>query len=140
MPGTYSQRDIQITDDGDLVNDSNGDLLVADINRTIVQHVLLCLLTEFNDFDAYPEIGSTLESYIGENNTRETGDLIRREVIRALTSRSLFRADDLNVDIVPISSTDILIKLTIYNAIEGSVDILLKFDLNNNGIELVETE
>jgi len=101
---------------------------------------MLCLLTEYSDFNAYNEIGSTLEQYIGENNTQDTADNIAQEIERALTARGTFQGDDIEVDVIPISATELLIKLAIYNSITGETDITLKFDLDNLGATLVTSE
>jgi len=139
MANAYTQQDIQITDDGDLVLSSNGDLKVATIDQTSKQDVILNLYTILGDMGALPFIGSRVIDFIGEPNSRQNAQLLQSEMLRALTANQRFFANDISIRIVPVNIDSIVSYITIQNLASQSPQTIL-FDFNYiKGLQLLST-
>jgi phage baseplate assembly protein W len=129
MAGFYTQQDIQMTDTGDFLVDPTGDFALADIDQTTRQDALLYLYTEYGDFSARPDMGSRVNDFIGEPNSSSNAQLLKAELLRALTSGGRFSTRDVAIRIVPISVDEILAYVTIQNgALAGSSSIIFDFN------------
>jgi len=136
MPGSYDMQDLLLSDNGDLVATSDGDLSVATIDQTTRQELILAIYTLLGDFEAVPSMGSTAELFRGELNTRENAGLLKKEVIRALTQGGIFSPDDIGVNVIPIAVDKVLIKITARNPL-GLGDQTISFIFNyQSGLEL----
>lgn len=137
MAQSYTDQDIQITTTGDLVIASNGDLQIASIDQTTIQNVILNLYTEQGDMSAIPTLGSLVEDFIGEPNTSTTAQLLRSEIIRALTANGEYSASDININIVPVAIDTIIPYITIQNAASISNTTLVFQFSYINGLQLL---
>jgi hypothetical protein len=115
MARAYLQQDLLLTTDGDLVISNTGDLAIASIDQTTKQNVLLNVFTALGDFGAYSDMGSRLESFVGEPNTRQNAGLMESEILRAITSPGLYSPADITIKTVPISKDSLLFFLTLLN-------------------------
>jgi hypothetical protein len=132
----FDAQDLQLTDSGDLVVSSDGDLSVATIDQSTRQLLILCIYTLLGDFEAVPSMGSKVEEFRGELNTRENANSLRSEVLRALTQGGLFSSEDLLVNIVPIAADKILAQITVRNIL-GLGNQTISFVFNyESGLEL----
>jgi hypothetical protein len=137
MPGINTQQDIQITDDGDLLVDGTGDLALSSIDQTTRQDAIFYLYTEFGDFTGNPDIGSRVVDFQGEPNTRTNAQLLRGEMLRALTSAGRFFASDIQLNIIPFDIDTILAYITIQNsALSGTQNIVFNFSYIN-GLSII---
>lgn len=116
MASAYTAQDLLITTNGDLVVTAAGDLQVATIDQTTLQNVTLNLYTQIGDFAALPYLGSMLDDFIGQPNTRSTATLVQSEVIRALTTNGQFNVNDITAQIVPVDYDTIAAYISIQNS------------------------
>lgn len=126
---SYTRQDIQMSDDGDFVVSSAGDLALASANQTVRQDLLLNSYTMLGDFEAFPTMGSRLYTFIGEPNTRQNAGLVQGELLRSLTSNGYFLKEDIKIRVIPISMDSIAMYLDLNNDI-GLGDSSLVFDFN----------
>lgn len=129
MAGLYTNQDIQITDDGDLVLAANGDFQVASIDQTSRQDAVINLYTIYGDFAAFPSLGSRVIDFIGEPNTRQNAGLLQSEMLRALTNNGRWASSDVAVRIVPVDIDSVISYITIRNIATQAPQTIV-FDFN----------
>jgi hypothetical protein len=112
-------RDIQWTDDGDLLVDDTGDLQLADEERTVVQDIEFRTRTQHWDYGPEPLIGANLQRYRGWKQARHTGDNMKEDVYYALVKDGRFRKADLFVQAVPVGPNSIGVYVFVQDVIEG---------------------
>lgn len=128
-----------MSDDGDLVVSSGGDLALASIDQTTRQDIILNTYTILGDFEAFPSLGSRLYTFIGEPNTRQNAGLFKAETLRALTQNGYFNREDINLRVVPIAIDAIAAYLTLRNE-AGLEDTQMVFDFNyTKGLQVEES-
>jgi hypothetical protein len=98
--------DIKLTEDGDFEIAPNGDLAVVTDNDLLAQYVR-CVLENVSVDWFYDNIGADLEDYLGEPNTRDTADAAAAQIQTALLKGGLISANDILIQPVPISKTEI---------------------------------
>jgi phage baseplate assembly protein W len=76
--------DLKITDNGDLIIGANGDLAVVSGDEQLAQQIVFLLKTTAGDNLLEPEIGVSLEDFIGEENSTATRLRIENRVRSAL--------------------------------------------------------
>ena len=99
--------DLKLTDDGDLVLDSNGDLVTVSGDEELAQAVRFRLKTLKGDYTLAPSIGTSLEQFIGEENSPDTRSLIESTVSDSLTFDNLLINP--SVRCIPLSENEIFI-------------------------------
>lgn len=114
-------RDIQTTDDGDLVVGANGDFTLASAARTVVQDIVFRIRTEANDFRIHPTLGADIAKYQGQKNSRAVADRIKAAVFKALVADGRFRASTVAVEVVPIEVDEVVLLVAIRDIIDGIV-------------------
>jgi len=119
---TIRETDILVDDDGDLVVGANGDLALSKPSRTAIQDIAFRVRSQHDDFQLHPLIGANLAPLVGEPNNRRNGDRIRTLVQRALTRDGRFSPDSLSIEVVPVSSEDIVILIGVIDRLEGEDD------------------
>lgn len=99
--------DVKMTDDGELVLSESGDLAIVYGDEQVAQEILFRLKTTKGDWILSPEIGASLERFVGEANTELTRAAIEKIVEDSITAGGLIvRA---NVDCVPLNENEVLI-------------------------------
>jgi phage baseplate assembly protein W len=81
--------DIKLTEDGELVLTGNGDLALTYGDEQVAQEALFRIKTTKGDWVLSPQIGASLEEFIGQPNTDITRAAIEQRVIEALTYKDL---------------------------------------------------
>ena len=130
--------DIALTDDGDLYlksYDEEKDLMYAHTPQVLKQGIMARLKTQNPDWYTYPSIGANLEDFIGEPNTEETANSIKKHIIRALTYDDFIGASSLEVYPVPLNRTTIIFYIVIERDTGDDIKIPIPFDLNEGIIE-----
>ncbi len=102
MDSIYSLKDLKLTIGGDLVVGPDGDLQVVSAGETVSQDIMVRLKTYRDESPLMPGMGCRISDYAGYPNTRETGDEIETEVIRALTDKGYVSKETLYVRVVPV--------------------------------------
>lgn len=111
-------RDLEFSDDGDLMVDDTGDLKYADAPRTVVQDVQFRVQSNYGDFEPDPVIAADLQRFRSRPNNRQTGDAIKEAVYYSLIKDGRFRRGDMFVDVIPYSKTAVAIFVFIMAYVE----------------------
>lgn len=112
----YSKQDVYYSDDGDFVLSSQGDLEETkdDSYRSLIQGIRTILNHRRGEWPGNGrDLGADLTDFLGKTNTRSVGEQIKLRVINALTSGGFIATSDLFVDVIPLSETQLMVKLRI---------------------------
>ena len=128
-------------DKGD-IRDTNEDHL-----QSLAQEVQDIAASALNDWANYPQKGATLDDFIGEPNSRRTGDSIHDRLRLALISAGIVRDQDLRIRVVPVHIYKILIVVmidavpTAFNKLnrQDKVAVHLVFDFLERGVFFLES-
>jgi len=104
----------------------NGDIKTTTGLDYLEREIFKVLLTSPGEWKASPRLGASLEEFIGQNNTREIGNIIRRHVEKSLTE-SIYPAQ-LKVKIIPTSESTLTVIIDIY--VEGYIATRFPFEFN----------
>ena len=99
--------DLQISEDGELLINAAGDLATCWGDEQLAQEVLIRLKTQKGDFLLSPEMGTSLERFIGQPNEVNTHRSIQAAVKSELERGGLIYGS--SVEVVPIGPNEILI-------------------------------
>lgn len=99
--------DLKMTEDGELVVGTDGDLQLAYGDEQLAQEILFKLKTTLGDWRLSPNVGSNLERFIGQPNEPLTHSLIKSEVYRAITRNNFISLP--TVDVIPVGENEVLI-------------------------------
>lgn len=120
-----SMLDIRLDYETD-ISFENGDLLTTTGLEYIELEIFKLLITSPGDWKASPQIGSSLENFIGLNNTREVGKAIEQHLQANLAS-TIYPAQ-LNVRIVPTSDSTITCVIDVY--VDGEISTRFPFEFD----------
>jgi len=115
MPQNYDRTDLAWTSRGDLVIGHNGDVMDTydDPLRSLYQEVRTRVMSAVGDWRTYPEVGASLEDYVGESNTKVTAEAIKTRVTAAITRNGLVNSSDLKVQYAPIDIDKLMLRISI---------------------------
>jgi hypothetical protein len=99
--------DLQISEDGELLVNAAGDLATCWGDEQLAQEVLVRLKTQKGDYLLAPEMGASLERFIGSPNEASTHLSIEAAVRAELERGGLVSGS--TVDVIPIGANEILI-------------------------------
>lgn len=99
--------DLKMTEDGDLVLSDSGDLAIVYGDEQLAQEILFRMKTQKGDWLLSPDIGVSLERFIGEPNTELTRSAIEMAVLNEITKDGLIISAQ--VDCVPLNENELLI-------------------------------
>jgi len=134
---TYSEIDIQVDASGDLKVAANGDLQLAAPSGVLKQDVAFRLRTELYDFIPHTDLGTNLDSLIGEPNTKATANNGEQMIVNSLTSDGRIFPGDLMVKGVPINLSTIMYYVFIRDGMTTfNVTPSVAMDLNNGLLSL----
>ena len=120
MAGTnYDIVDIQYSAHGDLAiatveqSQLGGDISTTAHDRIkgIQQLITTYIRSTKGAFRDMIDVGTDLDSFIGEPNTRELGEKIQQAITNTLVNAGVVRAGDLRVSVTPIDIHSILVSL-----------------------------
>ncbi len=105
MPNLFPREtDILMTLDGDLAVGGDGDFELTRGFDWMAREVNKIVRTINPQWRHHPTIGANVESFIGENNTRETASALRQEILDAISRSTLLRdGQSIDVIVVPLS-------------------------------------
>ena len=98
--------DLYWTSEGDFsLDEDKNDLEDTSLHqyRGMLQRINTNIQSSPEDWLAQPEIGAGLSRMMGMPNNAETARVIALRIQNALTSASLLRADEYNIDVFPFS-------------------------------------
>lgn len=99
--------DLQISEDGELLVNAAGDLATCWGDEQLAQEVLVRLKTQKGDFLLSPEMGASLERFIGLPNEPSTHIAIQAALETELQRGSLIFGAQ--IEVVPIGPNEVLI-------------------------------
>lgn len=103
----YRLIDIDMTLDGDINLNGNGDVKLSTPQDSLSQEILFRVKTERGDYVPQRNAGAGLSRYQGEPNIQPTLDAIVEDVHTALTIDGFIPGSLLFVDAVPISINEV---------------------------------
>lgn len=126
-----------LSEDGDIVLDYAGDIMLAEGTDYVIQSVRNRLKSVTVDW-FYDNIGADLIDFLGYPNSRETADAIKERIVSSLTHDGLIAEEDLFVRIVPIDSVTLNIFVFV-KTVDMWEPVGFKVDLNlNNGAAVTQ--
>jgi len=99
--------DLQMTDSGDIVWNSSGDLALVNGDSELAQEILFRLKTYQSDWTLQPSVGCSLEDFVGQPNTDYTCAGIEQRILDNLTYDNLMHSPD--VSAVPLDANTVFI-------------------------------
>lgn len=140
-----NQKDIAFTPEGDLHTveylDESGTLLKDFMGVTgedhVRQSVLIRLKTNLKEFLLHPQIGNQLNEIIGKRNTRETAELGRAFLHRAILRENFIAEQDLSIETLPSDANAILYIVKVSTGWNETVTMILEMDLQEGIRRLV---
>ena len=137
MLQTNSLIDLKMTEDGELVIGPDGDFMISLDSDALEETIMFRLKTYSGDFSIDPHVGASIESIIGEDNSPETGAIVEALVYNSLTNDGLLDPQDFNLEVFPVSKTEIAI-LAIIRPSGDRGEIRLAFSYNSQDNKIVQ--
>lgn len=113
-----------------------------------VQLIGTRLRTDNPDFVLYENVGASLSDFVGEINNENTAEEIEIRVMNTLLRESNFKEEDLSVNVLPVSPTEVLTDVQLKNkneyiryafSLNFDIGIVNTFVLDRNG-NIIEDE
>lgn len=145
----YDTVDLDWTWDGDFLRGNDGDLQDTsdDFIRSLENEIQSIVKSSTGDWFLHPARAADLSDYVGEPNTRKTGEVIQDRVKAALINSGVVQPHDLSVRVVPVGYHEVMIRISV-NAISTPNNRLvvgtpviatLLYDTMENGIFFLPT-
>lgn len=97
------------------------------------------LKTENPDWILYKRVGASLNDFIGRQNTATTGKEIEERVISTLTRNNSFDREELTVNLIPTSSSEVLVDIKLdSNNIYLRYAFTLNFELGVTNVYVLD--
>lgn len=125
--------DIQMEPNGDL-KVLNGDFALCDGTDAIEQAVRWRILTPLGSWGLAPNCGSRLLDYASSPNTPPVADMVAAEIERALTRDGYLGPGELQVEVAPISTYELLVLLRVAHFSENPITVRFDLDLRTGQI------
>lgn len=124
MASNLDSIDIQLAWNGDILLDK-GDIKTTQFDglQSLEDQIRIVVSSSLGDWEIYPGKGAGIDDYVGEPNTRSTGDAIHDRVRLAIVSAGLVYEEDLEVKIIPVHIHRVLIVVRV-NALPSAVNRL----------------
>lgn len=127
MPNVYDSIDLSFGWNGDYSIGSDGDLEDTSNNGllSLIDQLHDLAASTFKDWELYPSRGAGLDDFVGEPNTRSTGNRIHDRWRTAIVSAGLVVEDDLEIRVAPVHKHKVLI-VTSIDAVATETNTLLQ--------------
>ena len=143
----FLELDVETDDEGEILVEQ-GDLKLADSERTAIQSANFIVLTDFGDYTPEPAIAANLGEFIGHPNSARTHNLMLQNIHEAFRLQNLFLARAIKVVVSPIAVDEagVVLKLladfgqTAEEDSYGSPVLAFKFPYPNGQIEKVSVD
>jgi len=115
MPQIYDRTDLGWSSRGDLVLGHNGDIMdtYEDPLRSLYEEIRTRTMSAVGDWRNYPDLGASMEDYVGEPNTKYTAEAIKTRVVTSITRNGLVSNADLDVKYVPIDVDKLMVRISV---------------------------
>lgn len=104
----------------------NGDIKTTTGIDYLEREIYKVLITAPGEWKTAPRIGSSLEEFIGQKNTREIGSALQRHIERSLVE-TIYPAQ-MKVKVIPSSETSLIVLIEIY--VNGEVSTRYPFEFD----------
>jgi len=101
----FLELDVETDDEGEILVEQ-GDLKVADSQRTAIQSANFIVLTDFGDYTPEPGIAANLGEFVGYPNSARTHNLMLQNIHEAFRLQNLFLARAIRVLVSPIAEDE----------------------------------
>jgi hypothetical protein len=119
-------NDIAMDTTGEPSIGSNGDFKFTIGSDTVIQEAMFRLKTVAGDWTLVPSCGASLESMVGEPNSRETGESLATLAINSLTHDGFLGNSQVSVTPIPVNSSTILLMVIItYDGRQTTLSVAL---------------
>jgi phage baseplate assembly protein W len=98
---------------GDIVLGGHGDFKQVMAEEDLLQGIAFRLQTVAGDYLLVPDCGSSLELFVGQPNTQETGAAIEESVKRALTHDGYISGSNLTVRCVYVNTNQVAVLISV---------------------------
>jgi hypothetical protein len=114
MPRIYDSTDFFWTSRGD-IKISNGDIMdtAFDPLRSHVQEIRTRVSSDLGSWKGFPDLGSSVADFVGEQNTKRTAEMIKTRLIAALARHNFMSTNDLDIKYMPYAHDKILFRIKI---------------------------
>jgi hypothetical protein len=138
LPAYLDNYDVTFSWNGDLDLDS-GDIRInrEDGLRSLREQVHSVVASSRKDWAIYPGLGASLYDFLGEPNSRRTGNAIKQRLFFSLINSGIVAAEDLEIKVVPVHIHKILIIINIkaistpYNTLNSGDIVQVSFIFNS---------
>lgn len=105
--------DISFDENGEPQIGPDGDLLLSYGNESILQNIMFRLKTYIGDFILEPSCGASLEYFIGQPNSPETGETVEAFVNYSLTHDGFLSPLEYTLEVFPfdLNTLAVVVKL-----------------------------
>lgn len=119
---TYTDQDLAVTFDGDLILDGRGDLKLANSLESYKAASNFVLRTDYGDYAPDQNVGCNLGSYIGQLNTPKVHSSMEYSISKVLENE-IFASSDVDITVVPFDVDEALavINLAGYFLIDNEI-------------------
>ena len=117
--------DILFSYDTDIAFDDKDLMLTSGVDA-ITRRIFKLLITNVNDWKYEPDLGASPNRFTGEQNTRETGELIEQFIDYNISPHIL--PHSIKTTVVPVSYDSVKIYIDVY--IDGLVEATLPYTLD----------
>jgi hypothetical protein len=109
----YDSKDLTWDWTGDFVLGNQGDLgdNSEDELLSVEQEIITIVKSSKGDWIFHPEIGANLWKFLGEPNTRENAEKIKKTITRELVFAGIVAEQDIIIDVNAISLDSVYIKI-----------------------------
>ena len=148
MPSNYDKTDLAWTWCGDYLPSKDGDFADTfdDKIQSLVQEIQTVVQSSLLDWEEHPGLGSGLDEFIGEPNTKVTANRLRTRVRDSLILFNVVRDSDLDIKVIPVGihAVLLLIKVAALATSENSlaeniITVSVVFDYLEKGIFFIES-
>lgn len=104
------RNDLFFSSEGDYAIDENRkDLLDTSLLklRNRVQQASTRIQSNKGDWRHQPSVGADLGDFFGASNTQEVGNKLRTRILNELTKEGLFSPGEVQIEVVPLSKTEL---------------------------------
>lgn len=146
MARTFEYIDLFFSIGGDIciengdVKDTSG----AEILRSDKQELREIIRSTQGDWSLDVELGANTDNYLGQLNTLQTGENMKKSIINAIARDKTFDLEDIIVTVVPVSYTSILARIDMFigdefktNLDEVTISSTFLYDTSTKGITFV---
>lgn len=143
MAANYDAIDVTFSWNGDFLVGRDGDFAdtSSDQIQSLIQEIQDVSASSLSDWLEHPTRAASIEEFVGEPNSRETGQQIKDRIFSALVVNGIVQARDLEVRVVPIGIYTVMVivrvtaQASVSNSLQtNSVVVTLAFDYKERGI------